>query len=46
MVTLAAEATRTHSFDEKSLGINLAEIAHRCYGDGASVNQALEEGWK
>ena len=46
MVALAAEAARTHTFDEKSLRLTLAEIAQRSYGDGATVNQALEEGWK
>ena len=46
MVTLAADAARTHAFDDKSLRLTLEEIAHRSYGDGATVNQALEEGWK
>ena len=46
MVALAAEAARTHSFDEKALRLSLAEIARRSFGDGATVNQALEEGWK
>ena len=46
MIALAAEAARTHSFDEKSLRLFLAEIARRSFGDGATVNQALEEGWK
>ena len=46
MVKLAAEAARTHSFDEKTLRLSLAEIASRSHGDGAAVNQALEEGWK
>ena len=27
-------------------GLSLAEIARRSYGDGATVNEALEEGWK
>ena len=46
MVNLAADAARTHTFEEKSLRLALAEIARRSYGDGATVNQALEEGWK
>ncbi len=46
MVNLAAEAGKTHQFDEKSLRLSMAEIARRSYGDGASVNQALEDGWK
>ena len=29
MVALAAEAARTHSFDEKTLRLSLAEIARR-----------------
>ena len=46
MVETAAEAARTHQFDEKALRLTLAEIARRSHGDGATVNQALEEGWK
>ena len=46
MVAIATEAARTHSFDEKTLRLTLAEIAVRSYGDGATVNQASEEGWK
>ena len=46
MVNLAVEAARTHAFDEKSLRLTLAEIAHRSFGDGATINLALEEGWK
>ena len=46
MVGLAAEAARSHEFDEKSLRLSIAEIAHGAYGDGATVNEALEEGWK
>ena len=46
MQGLAAGAARSHQFDEKALRISLAEIAHRSYGDGATVNQALEQGWK
>ena len=46
MVSLAPQAAASHTFDEKSLQLSLAEIARRSYGDGATVNQALEEGWK
>ena len=44
MVALAAEAARTHTLDEKSLRLTLAEIAQHSYG--VTVNEALEEGWK
>ena len=44
ILQLAADAARTHSFDEKSLRLSLAEIAQRSYGDGDTVNKALEEG--
>ena len=46
MVNLADEAARAHAYDEKSLRLSLAEIARRPYVNGATVNQALEEGWK
>ena len=46
MVELAADAARSHSFDEKSLRLSMAEIAHRSHGVGPTVNQILEEGWK
>lgn len=46
MQGLAAGAARSHQLDEKALRISLAEIAHRSYGDGTTVNQALEQGWK
>ena len=46
MVAITADAAKTHSFDEKTLRLTLAEIARRSYGDGATVNEALEEGWK
>jgi len=46
MVDIAAEAARTHNFHEKELRLSLAEIAKRSHGDGNTVNQALEEGWK
>ena len=44
MIALAADAARTHQFNEKNLRLTLAEIADRSYGDGAAVNQALEAG--
>ena len=46
MTNLAAEAVRTHSFDGKSLQITLAEVVLRSYGNGATINRTLEEGWK
>ena len=46
MVNLATAAARSHNFDEKSLRLTLAEIAQGSYGDGTTVNQALEAGWK
>ena len=46
MVSLAAEAARGHSLNEKTLRLTLAETAHNSHGDGATVNQALEKGWK
>ena len=46
MVAIATEAARTHLFDEKTFRLTLAEIAGRSYGDGDTVNEALEEGWK
>ena len=39
MVRLAASAAASHTFDEKTLRISLAEIARRSYGDGATINQ-------
>ena len=39
-----AQVARTHTFGERALRLTLAEIARRSYGDGATVNQALEEG--
>ena len=46
MVRLASGAARSHEFHANSLQVSLAEIARRSYGDGSTVNQALEEGWK
>ena len=43
MVNLAAEAARTHRFDEKALRLALPEIARRSRRDGATLNQVLEE---
>ena len=45
-VRLAADAAASNTFDEKTLRLSLAEIARRSFGDGATDNQALEEGWK
>ena len=46
MVELAAHAARSHEFNPNSLQVSPAEIARRSYGDGSTVNQALEEGWR
>ena len=46
MVRLAGGAARSHEFHPNSLQVSLAEIARRSYGDGSTVNQALEEGWR
>ena len=46
MVELAADAARSHAFDEKSLRLSMADIARNSYGDGNTVNEAIEEGWK
>ena len=46
MVRLTADAARSHEFDEKSFRFSLAGIARGSYGDGATVNEALEERWK
>ena len=46
VVNLASEARRSHNFDEKILQLTLAEIAHRSFEDGTTVNQALEDSWK
>ena len=43
---LAAQAAASHTLDEKTLRPSLVETARRSYGDGATVNQNLEEGWK
>ena len=46
MVRLAAHAARSHQFNPNSLQVSLAEIAKRSFGDGSTVNQTLEEGWR
>ena len=46
MVEMAADAAKTHQFNENALRRSMAEIARDSYGNGATVNQALEEGWK
>ena len=46
MVRLASDAARFHEFHANSLRISLAEIAKRSFGDGSTVNQALDEGWR
>ena len=47
MVELAADAARSHSFDEKPLRLSMAEIARSDPTEtGATVNEALEEGCK
>ena len=46
MITLAADAARIHTFDEKTLRIALVDIAKRSYGNGTTVNQAPEEGFR
>ena len=46
MVQLAAQAAGSHEFHVNSLRVSLAEIARRSFGDGSTVNQALEEGWR
>ena len=46
MVQLASGAAGSHEFNPNALRISLAEIARRSYGDGATINRALEEGWR
>ena len=46
MVRLAWDAAKLHEFNPNSLRVSLAEIAKRSFGDGTTVNQALEEGWR
>ena len=46
MVQLAAQAAGSPDFDENQLRLTMAELAQRSYGDGDTVNQTLETGWK
>ena len=46
MVQLAAQAAGSPDFDENQLRLTMAAVAQRSYGNGNTVNQALEEGWK
>lgn len=43
MVSFAAQAAGSPTFDDKTLRLVLAETVRRCYGDGNTVNRALEE---
>ena len=43
MVQLAAQAMTSRDFDEKSLRLNLAEIARRSFRDGATVNRVQSD---
>ena len=45
-VDAAADTAKTKRFDEKTLRLTLPRIDRNSYGDGATVNQALEEDWK
>ena len=46
MVNLAAQAATSRNFDENALRTALTDIAKNSYGDGATVERALEEGWR
>ena len=46
MVNLAAQAAGSPDFDENQLRLTMAAVAQRSYGNGDTVNQALETGWK
>ena len=46
MVQLAAQAAGSPDFDENQLRLTMAAVAQRSFGNGDTVNQALEEGWK
>ena len=46
MVSLAAEAAKSHEFHGNSLQVSLTLIARRSYGDASTVGRALEEGWR
>ena len=43
MVHLAAQAAASPQFDEKSLRLNLAEIARRSFRDGATANRVQSD---
>ena len=43
MVQLAAQAAASRTFDEKSLRLNLAEIARRSCGHGATANRVQSD---
>ena len=45
-VDLAAQAAGSPDFDENQLRLTVAAVAQRSYGNGDTVNQALETGWK
>ena len=46
MVNLAAQAATSRNFDENALRTALTDIARNSYGDGATIERALEEGWR
>ena len=46
MVQIAAQAAGPPDFDENRLRLAMADIARRSYGNGDTVNQPLEAGWK
>ena len=46
MVSLAAEAATTHSFNEAALRQSLTAIAQRSHATDEDIERALEEGWK
>ena len=39
-------AAQSPDFDENQVRLTMAAVAQRSYGDGDTVNQALETGWK
>ena len=46
MVNLAAQAATSSNFDENAFRTALTDIARNSYGDGTTVERALEEGWR
>ena len=46
MVAISVEFARNHRFYEKTIRLSFAEIARRPYKDGATVNEALDVGWR